>query len=142
MRAKEYLREIRRLEICCRQKREEIEILRDQATCLRSVEIQHDKIQTTPDGQGFTRFIDRAAEMEAELTADLERLQEIRHERIQMIQRLDNAEYIDLLYMYYVLNKSMSYIADYIGHELSYTYNMHLAALEEFEKKFPEILEM
>lgn len=141
MRAKEFLQEIRRLEICCKQKREEIDLLKEQATCLRSVEIKHDRIQTTPDGQGFTRIIERAAEMERELTADLERLQEVRHKLIDMIQDIDTAEYIDLLFLRYVMNKSMIYIADYLGHELSYTYNMHGWALSEFEKKHPEILE-
>ena len=135
MNAKTYLQEIRRLEIKYRQNLEEINLLREQALCLPSTNIKDDVVQTSREGQGFTRIVERAAELERQLKEDAAQLQEIRHKRIEMINGLQNPKHIELLFLRYVLNKSMVYISDYIDQELGYTYNMHGLALQEFEKK-------
>lgn len=136
MRAKEYLREIRRLEIRVRQKKEEIELIREQASCLPSTDLKQDRIQTSPDGQGFTRLIDRAASLEQELQQDIEELQKVRHERIMMIHQLEDPKQAELLFLRYVRDRSLDYIADYM--ELSYdrVRHMHGEALQIFQKKF------
>lgn len=141
MRAKEYLREIRRLEIRVRQKKEEIALIREQASCLPSMEIKQDRVQTSPDGQGFTRLIDKAAVLEQELLSDIEELQQVRHERIEMIQQLSDPIFIEILYLRYVSNRSMAYIADYLQKGLQHTYKLHGWALQAFEKQFQEIFQ-
>lgn len=136
MRAKEYLREIRRLEIRVRQKREEIDLIREQAACLPAMEIKQDRVQTSPDGQGFTRLIDNAAVLEQELLSDIEELQQVRHERIEMIHQMENQRYMEILYLRYVMNKSLDYIADYLHVSYEWVRHLHGEALQSFQKKF------
>ena len=119
---------------------EEIELLRESASCIGSQEIKPDAIQTSPDGQGFTRMIDRAADMERELMEEIARLNEMRHERISMIQQLDS-QYSELLFQRYVLGKDLWYIAQYMGRSYGRIRNLHSEALEAFAKKFLENLE-
>lgn len=119
---------------------EEIELLRESASCIGLQEIKPDSIQTSPDGQGFTRMIDRAADMERELTEEIARLNEMRHERIGMIQQLDS-QYSELLFQRYVLGKDLWYIAQYMGRSYGRIRNLHGEALEAFAKKFLENLE-
>ena len=142
MRAKEFLREIRRFDIRIRQKKEEITLIREQASCVPGMEIRKDRIQSSPDGQGFTRLLDKAADLERELRADVAELQKIRHERILMIQQLDNETLEEILFQRYVFHRSLQYIAEYLQLDYSYIRNAHGTALMEFEKKFPEILKM
>lgn len=136
MNAKRYLSEIRRLDIICRQKREEINLIREQATCVPALTIKQDLVQTSPDGQGFTRLMDRAADLEAELKRDLEQLQEERHRRVVQIQQLENPLYIDILYQRYVYSRSLQYIAEDTGMSYERIRHYHGDALYEFSKMF------
>lgn len=110
---------------------EEIDLLRESASCIGSQEIKSDTVQTSPDGQGFTRMIDRAADMEQELLAEVARLNSMRHERIKMIQALD-WQYSDLLFQRYVLGKDLWYIAQYMNKGYDWARHIHGEALEEF----------
>ena len=116
---------------------EEIELLRESATCIGSQEIKSDTIQTSSECQGFTRIIDKAADMERELLAGIEELNQMRHERIKMIQTLD-WQYSDLLFQRYVLGKDLWYIAQYMDKDYGYIRNLHGEALEIFAEKFPK----
>lgn len=136
MKAKTYLSEIRRLEVICRQKREEIELIREQAACIPALTIKEDLVQTSPDGQGFTKLIDRANDLEEELRKDIARLQEERHKRVVQIQQLENPLHIDILYQRYVFNRTLQYIADYTGLSYDRIRHYHGDALGEFSKKF------
>lgn len=136
MNAKRYLSEIRRLDIICRQKREEIRLIQEQATCVPALTIKQDLVQTSPDGQGFTRLMDRAADLEAELERDLEQLQEERHRRVVQIQQLENPLHIDILYQRYVFSRSLQYIAEDMGMSYEWVRHCHGDALYEFSKMF------
>ena len=114
---------------------EEIELLRESATCIGSQEIKTDTIQTPSDGQGFTRIIDKAADMERELLVEIEELNQMRHERIKMIQALD-WQYSDLLFQRYVLGKDLWYIAQYMNKGYDWARHIHGEALEEFWKRY------
>lgn len=138
MGAKQYLREIRLLEIRIRQKREEIDRLKEEAACVPALEIKADLVQTSPDGQGFTRLIDKAAALELELASDIQALQTERHKRALEIQSLDDPEHVQLLFMFYVTQRPMRYIAEYLGCGIRQAYNIHGHALTAFEKKYPE----
>lgn len=126
------------LEIRIQQKREEIDRLREEAACVPALEIKADLVQTSPDGQGFTRLIDKAAALEAELAEDIKALQDERHKRAREIQTLDDPDHVQLLYMAYVTNRSMRYIAEYLGCGVRYAYKIHGRALQAFEEKYPE----
>lgn len=137
MGAKQYLREIRVLEIRIQQKKEEIDRLKEEAACVPALEIKADLVQTSPDGQGFTRLIDKAEALERELSQDIQTLQTERHKRAAEIQSLDDPEHVQLLFMFYVTSRPMRYIADYLGIGIRQAYNIHGRALQAFEKKFP-----
>lgn len=136
MKAKTYLREIKRLDVICKQKAEEIQLIREQAMCVPAQTIKPDLIQTSPDGQGFTRLIDRAVTLESEIKKDIDTLQAERHKRIAQIQQMDNIISIDVLYQRYVLYKPLQDIAEYMGLSYGHVRNIHGVALNEFQRKF------
>lgn len=136
MKAKAYLSEIRRMEIICRQKKDEIDMIHEQAACVPALTIKADIVQTSHDGQGFTRLSDKAADLEAELREDLERLREERHKRIMQIQELDNPTHIDILYQRYIRNWSLQDIAEYTGSSYGTIRHYHGNALQDFQRKF------
>ena len=135
--AKAYLREIRSAEAKIRQKEEEIRLLRESAACIKGQQADSEKVQTSPDGSGFTRMIDKAADLEAELAGEIESLNEMRHERIAQIQELE-PQYSDLLFQRYVLGRDLLYISEYLGRGYGWIRQMHGQALETFRKKFLE----
>ena len=133
--AKIYLIEIRTAEAKIRQKEEEIRLLREGAACIKGQQTDAERVQTSPNGSGFTRMIDKAADLERELIKEIESLNLMRHKRIAQIQQLD-LQYSDLLFQRYVLGRDLWYISEYLNMRYGYVRKIHGRALEDFAKRF------
>lgn len=136
MTAKEYLKEIRKIDISIDQKQIEYETLKGSRTYVGGMDYSAERVQTSPDGSGFTRISDHLADMQREINDEIDQWHDMRHERIGQMQQLSKVEYVDILFRRYVQYQSLETIASELGFSYNYTCNLHGEALQAFTEKF------
>ena len=136
MTAKEYLKEIKKIDVAIDQKQIEYETLKGSRTYIGGMDYSAERVQTSPDGSGFTRISDRITDMQREINDEIDQWHDMRHERIRQIQQLSKVEYVDILFRKYVQYQSLETIASELGFSYNYTCNLHGEALKEFTEKF------
>lgn len=136
MTAKEYLREIRKMDLAIDQKQDEFDSLIKKRTYVGSMDYSSERVQTSPDGSGFTGIADRLADMQAEINEEIDRYHDVRHERINQIQQLSKTEYVDILFRRYVQYQSFETISSEMQKSYHRICHLHGEALKEFENKF------
>lgn len=138
METKEYLQEIRKLDLLIEQKKYEYNTLKSLGTNIRAVDYSRARASQSGYSAGFTRHSDKVVDMARELQKDMQYFDQMRHERIKEIQTLDRSEYVDLLFKRYVEYKTL----EVISREMEYSYKhigkMHADALKAFERKKEE----
>lgn len=148
MTAKEYLKQIRSLDKKIQQRIEERDALLARATSTGSRGMKQDVIQTSVDGDQVGRIVDRYIDMEKQITIMINRLVNMRHKIIGQIQQLSNPRHIELLYLRYVKYMRLEEIACTMikPNKEPYSYEhinrLHGQALQEFEKRFADDMEM
>lgn len=134
--AKEYLREIRKMDLAIDQKQDEFDSLIKKRTYVGSMDYSTERVQTSPDGSGFTRIADRLADMQVEINGEIDRYHDVRHERINQMQQLSKTEYVDILFRRYVQYQSFETISSEMQKSYHRICHLHGEALKEFENKF------
>jgi DNA-directed RNA polymerase specialized sigma subunit len=129
---KEYLRQLRRLEVCIEQRQEELNRLRELIGC-HAIDYG-DRVQTSPSADSIPNEVIRRAELEADISRKIERFLQLKHKIINEIQSLDNAVYVKILYMRYVEYKSLDEIAEKMNYSYRQVLRLHGTALKEFRK--------
>lgn len=135
MTAKQYLGQIRILDIKIRQRQREAAELKLAATCTGSISAQGEKVQTSASGDKLLNAVARYVDLEAETQRMIDAMQKRRHKIIAEIQDLDDARYIQVLFKRYVEYKKFELIAVEMGYEYSWVTRMHNNALEAFATK-------
>lgn len=102
MTAKEYLSQIKLLDIKIRQKQEEKEHLRMLARGNKSPILSKDKVQTSSHGQSMEDALIKCADLEREIEQMILEFVIKRHKIIDQIQQLNDAKYVELLQLKYV----------------------------------------
>lgn len=136
MTAKEYLKEIKKIDVAIDQKQIEYETLKGSRTYIGSMDYSAERVQTSPDGSGFTRISDRITDIQREINDEIDQWHDMRHERIGQIQKLSKVEYVSILFKRYVQYKSLETVASEMDFTYNYTCNLHGEALKEFSEKF------
>lgn len=136
MTAKEYLQEIRKFDRYIEQKQIEYDSLYRLRGGAGAIDYSKDKVQTSPDGQGFTRISDKLVDLQNEINKAIDRFCQIKHDRIEQIQQLSKVEYSEILFKRYVEYKSLERIAWEMNYSYIYTCQLHGGALNEFEEMF------
>lgn len=129
---KEYLRQLRRLELCIEQRQEELNRLRELIGC-NAIDYG-ERVQTSPSADSIPNEVIRRAELEADISRKIERFLKLKHKIINEIQSLDNAVYVKILYMRYVEYKSLDEIAEKMNYSYRQVLRLHGTALKEFRK--------
>lgn len=134
--AKRYLMQLRI-------KRQYIERLKAQRTAieadislLRGIRYDTDRVQTSPDGEGFPRGVVELMEIETEIADRIVEYEMFLSHTIAQIHSLSRKEYADVLYKIYVQGKSLGQAADEIGYEYVWMCKVHGRALEEFRIRY------
>lgn len=130
MTAKEYLRELKKLDTCINQKMQE-------KAALYSSTIGAARMDTVPVHGGgpsavVEKTIERLEEMEAEINRQIDSFTGQRHMIIDQIQGLSSEAYISVLYKRYVEFKRLEEIAVEMGYTYKYVSRVHGYALQEF----------
>ena len=140
MTAKEYLRQIKRLEIQIEQRRIERDALFASAMGISSPKLTPDKVQTSVAGDQMGDKLAEAADIKEEVDALISKLIEDRHRIIGEIHSLKDARYIQVLYLHYVEGKKLEDVAEIMrktnGKPYSYDHiaSLHGLALQEFDR--------
>ena len=132
---KEYLRHLRRLEVCIEQRQEELNRLRELIGC-NAIDYG-ERVQTSPSADSIPNEVIRRAELEADISRKIERFLQLKHKIINEIQSLDNAVYVSILYKRYVEYKSLEEIAVEMNYSYRQIKRLHGLALLDFKKDVP-----
>lgn len=135
MTAKQYLGQIRSLDIKIRQRKREIEELKLSATCTGSISAQGEKVQTSASGDKLLNAVARYVDLEAETQSMIDAMQKRRHDIIAEIQALDDVRYIQVLFKRYVEYKKFELIAVEMGYDFVWVRKLHKQALMNFEER-------
>ena len=140
MTAKEYLRQIKRLEIKIDQRRQERDRLLSDAMGNGSPRLSRDRVQTSVSGDTMGEKLVECADIQTEIDALIKKLVADRHRIIGEIHMLTDARYIQILYLHYVEGKRLEDVAETMvktnGEPYSYDHiaSLHGMALQEFDR--------
>ncbi len=140
MTAKEYLRQLKNLEIKIDQRRLERDRLIAEAMGNSSPRLTVDKVQTSISGDTMGEKLADAADIQREVEWLINKLIADRHRIIGEIHTLTDARYIQILYLHYVEGKKLEDVAEIMvktnGKPYSYDHiaSLHGMALQEFDR--------
>ena len=138
MKAKEYLKQVKLLDVKIRQRKIELAGLKEDATCTGAFDYSSEKVQTSAKADSMSKKVAKYVDLEKEIHEDIERFTELKHKVIGQIHMLDEPKYINVLFMKYIEYKDLKEIAK----ELDYSYgrikHIHGFALEAFRIKVLE----
>lgn len=130
MTAKEYLSQYRVLESKIKHRQRELDAFRE-TMALSGIKMS-EKVQTSPSADNLSNSVMRLLDMETEIKEELIRLTELKHRIINEIHELDNALYIDILYLKYIEKKSLWDISLELNYEYNHIRHSHGHALQAF----------
>ena len=137
MTAKEYLSQGRHLDARINDKLHQVEQLRlmaEKATAM----LGGIPNSGTPNVSGLQDTICRIVDLEAEISRSVDQLIELRREIMHAIDAVPNAEYRTLLSMRYLSFRSWQDIAESMGYNEKYVYELHGKALKMI--RVPQVL--
>ena len=135
MRAKEYLRSLKRFDVKIKNLQWELEELENKAIGISSVDYSSDNVQSSSSGDpAFVKMMPKIKVVKDELEKTIEDFVEKRHEMILMINSLSNTNYIQVLFKRYVEFKKFDDIATEMSYEVQSVKNFHWKAIQEFER--------
>lgn len=134
MTAKEYLRQLRRIDRQLELLVKEREELERAQTYLRSPQIDGDRVQTSPSGDPpWMGYLIKWEEMSNRIGEKWDELIKKKETIIDQIGKLSDSRHIDILGKRYVEFKSFEMIAVEMGYSFEYTLRIHWEALKAFE---------
>ncbi len=141
MTAKEYLQQLRCLDIKINQKISEKNDLQKKAQSISAVDYSKEKAKTEYSGEAaFEKITDRIYDLEKEINSEIDYFVDKKHEIINQIQHLTDPHYIDLLFKRYVQFKKFEQIAVEMNFTYQYTLELHGLALQDFETTYKNLL--
>lgn len=139
MKAKEYLKQIEKLDKCIEQKQIEYDELRLRSTSSGGIQYG-ERVQTSPTGDSLERKVVNYVQLEEDINAMIDNFVDTKHKIIDEIQGLSNVNHIDVLFKKYVQYKTLEQIAVEMGYTYQYVRELHGYALQEFSKTYTNLL--
>jgi len=131
--AKEYLRQLRSLDVEIRVKLEECERVRGMAT-RTGVSLSFDRVMSSNSSTSkIEDCVIKLVMLEEELHHDIAHLASIKSETLSMINKMEVSDYRTLLTLRYVTNITWEEIAVKMNFSYRHTLRMHGCALLDFE---------
>lgn len=132
MTAKEYLSQLRRYDKMIESKKAEIERIR---LSLEYKSVSYDGQRVQGGGASREDMICKMLDFERDMEDQVRELIELKKEIMAQIDKLDQAEYIQLLYLRYLEFKTWEEISVKMNFSYRYVLKLHGRALQELEKK-------
>ena len=137
--ARNYLRQIHRLETRISMRQRQIKDLRRSMAYLHSVDYSADRVQTSPSGAGFTTDAIRLADMELDIERKIAACEKLRETIISQIDGMDDQRYVDVLSRVYIHRMDLMDIAAEMNYDYYWCCHLHGEALKAFERQYPQI---
>lgn len=136
MKSKEYLLQIRKLDTLINNKLAEVDHWKSVAFGTGAWS-DGERVQSSGNKQKMASAVDRYVDIQAEITADIDKLINLKQEVIRTIETLPEKEY-DVLHKFYVQGMTFDEIADF--HERSYSWatSVHGRALASLQRVLDE----
>ncbi len=137
MKASEYLKQLQRLDVAIKQKKDELEMLRAAMTSTGSLDYGEEKVTggSIAGEAKFTKLCDKVIDLETEIQNEVGEYFDKKHRVINQIQSIDKTIYRELLYKRYVEFKKLDSISDEMHYSYGHIRNIHRRALKDFECK-------
>lgn len=133
MNAKEYLTQIKKLNVLIENKLTEVERLRDRAESVTAC-VGGEKVKSTSRSDNMENTIIKLIDMSRAIEKEVDKLVELKTEATHVIDMLDKADEINLLYKRYIQFKTWEQIAEEMDYSLQGIYKMHGFALQKVQK--------
>lgn len=141
MKAKDYLKQLQRLDTVIKQKKDELRDLHEESQCVSGIDYSKEKVQSSHTAEApFVPITEKIIELEKAIGAEIKRFVEEKHIIINQIQGLKNPKHIDMLYKHYVEFKRLEVVAVEMNYTYQYARELHGSALQEFEKTYKILL--
>lgn len=137
MAAKEYLSQLKMLDTKIEHMQAQLDMLKAAAVMNGAIDYSKEKVQTSASGDGLCNAVSRYIDKDRQITAEIDKLVDLRRKIISELHSLDNELYMDILFKRYVeyrKYKDLDAIADALGYTSEYMRHLHGWALQEFEK--------
>ena len=132
MKAKEYLNQIRLMDIALGNYITELEQMRERISIVTGIDYSKDRIQSSPESGN--RQIEELVDFERMVLDKIKAETDLRHKIIEEIQTLTNPIYVEILSRRYVECHSFERIACNMGYAYNYVCTLHGEALKEFDR--------
>ena len=133
MKAKEYLMQIKRLDSIISNKQEEVARLEELVTSTNALSTG-DRVQSSGTQDKLGDTVSKICDLKRELALDIARLIEVRGEIIKVIDQVEDADLIDLLYKKYYQFKTWEKIACDMNYTYRWVTKLHGKALAEVQR--------
>ena len=135
MTVKEYLNQIKLLDMKIDQRIQEAAELRMIAFGIRSPDLNGERVQISPDPDAKSIIIHRYIQMEEQINRMIDEFVDEKHKIIGEIQQIEDPRYSKLLYLRYVKYMSIQEISEAMHYGYEYTCRLHGRALRAFKIK-------
>lgn len=132
MDAKEYLKQVERLDVRIKNKLIEQQQWRDIALGITG-SMEGERVQSSTKKSKMADAIERCVDMETEIDSLIDELVDIKKKVIQTIEQLDSATEYNILHMRYIQYKSLQDIADHYGKDYGWATTTHGRALKNVQ---------
>lgn len=132
MKAKDYLEQIRILDRLINNKLQELEQLEALATKVTSVN-SGDRVQASGSQDKMADTVIKILELKQEINADIDRLVDLKCEIIPLIDAVQDADLIDVLYKRYIQGKKWEEIALEMHYTFRWVLKLHGRALQKID---------
>lgn len=133
--AKQYLRQIRRLDDTINAKIEQIELLRSMSTNITAT-LSSDRVQGSKSHDKIGKLIAKIVDFEREIINDVDKLIDLKREIIHKIDAVQDDNYKLLLTLRYVNFNTWEEIADEMDFSFQWVHELHKRALINFEEMY------
>jgi len=143
MDAKEYLMQIRKLDIQIRNKKMELEAIRNRMTGVSSVSYEKKEPATSKSTLSpQEKYYPKYEKYSRSILADIAELVELKQQAMSLIDRIGDADCIDVLYRRYIHYQKWELIAVEMNFSYKWIHCIHQKALNLFDEILKEYTEV
>lgn len=135
MTAKEYLSQLRLLDIKINQKIKEAEELKALAFNAGALSAEGEKVQTSLSGSSRQcDMIEKYVDLQTEIDSEIDKYVDLKHKIINEIHQLSDSRYVDILHKRYVDGEKFEKISVDMNYDYKWTCKLHGKALLAFKE--------
>lgn len=136
MKVKEYLQQLKLLDMKIDQKLKQKEDLRQITQAAGALDYSKDRVQTSSSGDALSNAVIRYLSLEEEIDRQIDQFVDLKNQIINQIQGLKDVNYVQILFKRYVEYKKLEVIAVEMDYTYPYVRALHGYALQEFERTY------